>query len=168
MRGGRGTNGTTLRAACDALAARAGGTVAAVYAAVLHGCVLEFPARGGARASATVLAGDPAVARVEEDGRVHASAALISASSDAAVADSTAASQSSYAWGLDRVDECDGPLDGRTPRKVDATGVHIYILDTGIDRGHSNFVGRIDHNDDCHVNEVRDKRDAFDDDHGHR
>ncbi|MEL6893070.1 MAG: S8 family peptidase [Actinomycetota bacterium] len=46
-------------------------------------------------------------------------------------------------WGQDRVDERDLPLDGAFNASGDGTGVHAYIIDTGVRTGHSDFGGRI-------------------------
>jgi serine protease len=45
-------------------------------------------------------------------------------------------------WGIDRVDERDLPLSGSYSWDFDGTGVHAYIVDTGIRASHSNFGGR--------------------------
>ena len=120
--------GTSLPGLCAAVAAEAGATVERVYGRTLHGCALAVPA-GAADASLATLAGSPRVTAAEEDRRVYAS----------------------YSWGLDRVDQCALPLEG-SPTKVNATGVRIYVLDTGIDKGHAEFANMIDATDDCHVN----------------
>ncbi|MEM9456747.1 MAG: S8 family serine peptidase [Myxococcota bacterium] len=46
-------------------------------------------------------------------------------------------------WGLDRIDQATLPLDGNYSVPVDGTGVHAYIVDSGIRSGHSQFTGRI-------------------------
>lgn len=46
------------------------------------------------------------------------------------------------AWGIDRIDQRDLPLDDSYMYNVDGTGVNIYILDTGINPDHVDFGGR--------------------------
>ncbi len=65
--------------------------------------------------------------------------------------------QSNATWGLDRIDARSG-LDTNYSYTNTGSGVTAYIIDTGIDLGHSEFTGRIssasfdaftDGNDDC-------------------
>ena len=49
--------------------------------------------------------------------------------------------QASAPWGLDRIDQATG-LDSKFHYTADGTGVTAYILDTGIQYGHSEFGGR--------------------------
>ena len=46
-------------------------------------------------------------------------------------------------WGLDRIDQADLPLDSRFNPEGDGEGVHVYIIDTGINSAHSEFAGRV-------------------------
>ena len=45
-------------------------------------------------------------------------------------------------WGLDRIDQRDMPLDYTFSPFADGSGVHAYIIDTGIRTTHSDFGGR--------------------------
>jgi subtilisin family serine protease len=67
------------------------------------------------------LAVDPAVAFVQEDGEKHIS----------------------LAWGLDRIDQRNLPLDGMYEPDEDGTLVEAYIIDTGIDPTHPEFTARL-------------------------
>ena len=119
---------------CADVAEEAGAQVARVYGKALYGCALEV-SPGAATASMATMAGNPSVMAVEEDQKVYAS----------------------YSWGLDRVDQCELPLGGSGAplAKVDATGVRVYIVDTGIDKGHSEFGGMIDADNGCHIDTTR-------------
>jgi serine protease len=75
---------------------------------------------------AAALADDPSVAFVEEDWEATISA-----------------TQSGATWGLDRIDQRDRPLSTTYTYNFDGTGVHAYILDTGIYAAHSQFAGRL-------------------------
>ncbi|TXI45902.1 MAG: S8 family peptidase [Lysobacter sp.] len=72
------------------------------------------------------LLADPRVAYVEEDGVM-----------------SINATQSGATWGIDRVDQRARPLSGTYTYNRTASGVHAYIIDTGILTTHSQFTGRI-------------------------
>lgn len=51
--------------------------------------------------------------------------------------------QPNATWGLDRIDQRDRPLSGSYDYGVDGSGVHAYIIDTGILNTHQEFAGRI-------------------------
>jgi aqualysin 1 len=55
----------------------------------------------------------------------------------------TGATQTNATWGLDRIDQRDLPLNQTYVYDQDGTGVHAYIIDTGILLSHSQFTGRI-------------------------
>ena len=87
--------------------------------------VRGFVAQADDRALARLLA-DPRVAYVEEDGIV-----------------TTTATQSGATWGIDRVDQRNLPLSGTYVYNRTASGVHAYIIDTGVLGSHSQFSGRM-------------------------
>lgn len=52
------------------------------------------------------------------------------------------ATQSGATWGLDRIDSRSG-RDGQYEYDYDGSGVHAYVIDTGLRQGHGEFSGRI-------------------------
>ena len=48
-----------------------------------------------------------------------------------------------YAWGLDRIDQRDLTLDGRFRFTANGAGAHVYVIDTGVLRTHTEFGNRI-------------------------
>ncbi len=91
------------------------------YRSALRG----FVANADDKALAKLLA-DPRVAYVQEDGIV-----------------SIAATQTNATWGLDRVDQRDLPLNQTYNYDTTASGVHAYVIDTGLLSTHSQFSNRV-------------------------
>ncbi len=46
-------------------------------------------------------------------------------------------------WGQDRIDDRNLPLDGTFSATGDGTGVHAYVIDTGLRESHNDFAGRV-------------------------
>ena len=110
------------RAAADAdqviLTTRTG-TVKHVYAHALKGFSAEMSAD-----EAIALAGDPRVLYVEEDQEME-----------------IVTTQTGATWGLDRIDQVALPLSTTYTYTSTGSGVHAYIIDTGIRITHTQFAG---------------------------
>ncbi|MFI0464366.1 S8 family peptidase [Saccharopolyspora sp. 5N102] len=120
------TTSTTAR-----LVAQYGGATTATYTSTIRGFAAKLD-----EGSAKRLAGDPAVAYVQQDGVAR-----------------IAGTQQNPTWGLDRIDQKNLSLDRSYTYPNTGSGATAYILDTGVDKRHPDFEGR-----------VRDGRDFIDND----
>jgi serine protease len=95
-------------------------TVKQQYHTVLSGFAAQMTAQ-----DMRVLLADDRVAYIEQDQIMR-----------------TNITQSKATQGLDRIDQADLPLDSQYNHDFDGSGVHAYVLDTGIFVDHSEFAGR--------------------------
>ncbi|NTY00304.1 S8 family peptidase [Deinococcus sp. JMULE3] len=91
-----------------------------VYGAALNGFAAKLSSQNLAR-----LQADKRVKYIEQDARMHMTA-----------------TQTGATWGLDRIDQRNLPLDSSYTYNSTASGVKVYIIDTGINTAHTNFGGR--------------------------
>jgi len=103
------------------MASARGGEVLSSYEHALKGFAVRMP-----EARVRELLADPRVKYIEENGYVQA-----------------IGTQTGATWGIDRTDQRDLPLNSTYNYNVDGTGVHAYIIDTGVRLTHSEFTGRI-------------------------
>jgi subtilisin family serine protease len=108
------------RDAAHGLAATHGGSAKRVWDSAVNGAHFVNLNEAAARA----LAKNPKVAWVQENGLVEPTAV-----------------QSSPVWGLDRIDQQVG-TSGSYNYAFDGSGIHVYVLDTGLRDTHQEFGGR--------------------------
>ena len=145
---------------CALLAELVGGTVEYVLkGGAFNGCSIipsEFAMQS---ADGTLpLTGESGVDAVEEDGIVEAYQ-----------------TQNWEIWNLNRIDQCTLPLEEGSYAKEDASGVKLFIMDTGVFAGHDEFAARpgegrassIDPNDACHFSLVESPMMPLFDGNGH-
>lgn len=109
-----------VAAAANDLAADYGAVPDLVYFAAMKGFAAEMSPK-----AAMMLANDPRVLMVEEDGIVRGMDA-----------------QPNAPWGLDRIDQRILPMDGSYNHSPVDTTVHVYVIDSGIRASHMDFGGR--------------------------
>ncbi len=91
------------------------------FAAVFPGFSIRLPAH-----MAELLAQHPLVARVEADQIMQLQG-----------------TQTNPPWGLDRIDRAAAVYDARYNYRSAGAGTHVYVLDSGLRRTHSDFTGRV-------------------------
>jgi aqualysin 1 len=105
----------------DELTAKVQGQKKHTYTKAIKGFSAKLPA-----AQVDKLLEDSRVAYVEEDGVTEPSEVQLNVPT----------------WGLDRIDQQQLPLDTSYNYESNGSGVHAYIIDTGIRATHSDFGGR--------------------------
>jgi subtilisin family serine protease len=123
---GRGIDGQYIVVLNDQANARSVAAVAGVNPHFVYTSVLNGFAADLNRGQLNALQQHPGVEYIEQNQVVQHSAM-----------------QTGATWGLDRVDQRALPLDGNYNYTPTGSGVHAYIVDTGILLGHAQFTGRM-------------------------
>ncbi|MEU4565026.1 S8 family peptidase [Micromonospora sp. NPDC023956] len=118
--GPAGTRVAAVSERADALARRYGGKVGHRYGHALNGFEVRLP-----EATARRLAADPAVAWVEQNHTMRATA-----------------TQPGPPWNLDRIDQRTAAPDGGYSYTGTGHGIPVYVVDSGIRITHTQFGGR--------------------------
>lgn len=84
----------------------------------------------------------PGVEAVEENASVTAFDLAGATDTAVSAAGHSGVRAAAGTWGLDRIDQRNQPLDGQFTTAGKGAGATAYIMDTGIDFGHSEFGGR--------------------------
>ncbi|KAL9190002.1 hypothetical protein ACHAXT_009677 [Thalassiosira profunda] len=141
--------GASAASLAPGLAKKAGGAVGSTYAKALNGFSIALPSEQASAKAKAVLANDADVESIEPDYIAHA----------------IMTEQSNAVWGLDRVDS-PGQKDGMYKYDETGAGVHIYVIDSGINTSHGEFIGRLGNG--IHFGRKGDVVDSIgEDDNGH-
>jgi subtilisin family serine protease len=108
-------------AARSSLAAQYRARIFHTYETVLDGFAAQMT-----EADARRLSLDPAVQYVERNGIKH-----------------TSETQPNATWGIDRTDQRDLPLNATYNYRLTGQGVNAVVIDTGVDKNHADFQGRV-------------------------
>lgn len=118
----------SVRAVADELTATRGTVLS-----IMDGSVLGFSANELDDESALAILADPRVTGLGQDGILGIDVLPVS----------KAATQTNPTWGLDRLDQPSLPLDNMYRQNTTGAGVHVYVIDTGVNPNHAEFQGRM-------------------------